>query len=184
MSYIACHACIPLCQDEKYVSLTLANEIGGKVIFSLVCVCSQRWGSHVTITHDASDLTVQETFQTCSLQDTPPPHPASADIWWLLEHISTYGWRKWVIHIPLECFLATARNSSFGKVMFSQACVIHSFHPGGAYPSMQFDNGVCIPACNWTGGCTPPRHTHTRTHTLLDTHTPWIHTSPGHPPSP
>ena len=39
----------------------------------------------------------------------------------------------------------TARNSSCGKVMFSQACVIPSVHRVGVggYPSMQWDGGVC-----------------------------------------
>ena len=42
MSYIACNAYIPMCQDEKYVSLTLANEVGEGVMFSPVCVSVHR----------------------------------------------------------------------------------------------------------------------------------------------
>ena len=46
--------------------------------------------------------------------------------------------------------LVTARNSSCGKVIFSQACVIPSVHgEGGVYPSMQWGTG-CLPR-----GCLP-----------------------------
>ena len=63
--------------------------------------------------------------------------------------------------------LVTARNSSCGKVIFSQACVIPSVHGGGGggvagvYPSMQWGRlpqhamGVCIPACNGARGVCP-----------------------------
>ena len=83
----------------------------------------------------------------------------------------------------------TTHNSSCGKVMFLQMSVC--------------PQGVCIPACNWEGGvypsmqlgrrCLPlglkvytplhpldthtPRHTHSWTHTALDT-TPRTHTHP------
>ena len=35
-----------------------ANEVCGKVIFSIMCVSVHRW-SHVTITHDEFDLTMR-----------------------------------------------------------------------------------------------------------------------------
>ena len=114
-------------------------------MFSLAFVCLQgRGGPHVTITHDALDLTVQPPLphrhqtwappgpptpllmtshdhfwrpvQTCSLEDCP----TSTDIWW-----------------PKQIWLASGRYASYwnallfeiliidrkGKVMFSLACV-------------------------------------------------------------
>ena len=52
------------------VVFTTRQRSCGKVMFSVVSVCSRGEGFHVTITHDALDLTVQET---CSnLKDWPP----------------------------------------------------------------------------------------------------------------
>ena len=45
--------------------------------------------------------------------------------------------------------LVTARNSSCGKVIFSQACVIPSVHGWG------WGWGACIPACNGARGVCP-----------------------------
>ena len=63
--------------------------------------------------------------------------------------------------------ILTVRNSSCGKVMFSQACVKNSVHRGGINPPR----------------LTPPRHTHnphptmgrppSQTHTPLGRHLPW-----------
>ena len=80
-------------------------------VFSHVCLSfCLRGGSHVTITHDALDLTVQEPLHSW-------PHSllvTSGGQDWR----SDEGQRKWAGHILLECFLViwnicfTAKNSS------------------------------------------------------------------------
>ena len=60
------------------VLITVRQQSCGKAIFSVVCVCQSvcPQGSHVTITHDALDLTVQAPMG---------PHvqgPPASDIWW------------------------------------------------------------------------------------------------------
>ena len=94
-------------------------------VFMCVSFCPQR-RSHVTITHDALDFTIQgppwpnplctETplapapqlvtsgcqdqgpVQTCSLED-----PLGADFWWMVTEACTVG--KQTVRIPLERFL-------------------------------------------------------------------------------
>ena len=81
----------------------------------------------MTVTHDALNLTIQDTpgqgphctgtslvvmsggqgwrhVQTCSLEDPP----TGAEIWWLMKHMCTVG--KRVVCILLECFLVVSGN--------------------------------------------------------------------------
>ena len=46
----------------------------------------------------------------------------------------------------------TARNSSCGKVMFSQACVIPSVKGGDVFQHAMGQAGGCIQACSGAGG--------------------------------
>ena len=66
-----------------------------------------------------------------------------ADIWWLLKHITRIVSKR-MVRILLEFFLVTVRNSSCGKVMFSQVSVC----PRGE---------GCTPSCQ--ADITPPRQT-------------------------
>ena len=67
-----------------------------------------------------------------------------ADIWWLLKHITRIVSKR-MVRILLEFFLVTVRNSSCGKVMFSQVSVC----PRGE---------GCTPSCQ--ADINPPRQTH------------------------
>ena len=51
--------------------------------YTSVCqpVCLSTWGPHVTITHDALDLTVQGSYPQKS-DLGPPALPPASDIWW------------------------------------------------------------------------------------------------------
>ena len=113
-----------------FQSLPASNEV-----FSSFCPRGVG-GSHVTIVHDALDLTVQGLSSV-----GPPRHGTSAsDIWWSSldtcsnfftsgspspcltfgGYWSTYGRRKWAVCILLECLLVvcldslTSCNSPFG----------------------------------------------------------------------
>ena len=114
--------------DSKSINIALFHHIR-KVMFSVVSVSSQggRTGSHVTINHDALDLTVQDPSPALALACSDiRPHctqthlqtwnltvhrPHSSDIWRPFQSCSlepllvlTSG-RKWVVRILLECFL-------------------------------------------------------------------------------
>ena len=52
-------------------------------------------------------------------------------------------------------FVITSRNSSCGKVMFSQAYVILSV--GGGVSQHAMGQGLRIPACNWAKACDQER---------------------------
>ena len=72
-------------------------------MFSLTSACSQGGGSHVTITHNTWDLTVQPPAPPPNMGPhwTKDPLPTSADIWWLLKYIWS---AQAVLRILLECF--------------------------------------------------------------------------------
>ena len=63
------------------------------------------------------------------------------------------GRSAFTVHILLECILVTTCNSSCGKVMFSQACVIPSVHRGAGLGGVCIQGvclrrvGVCIQGC-------------------------------------
>ena len=97
--------------------------------------------------------------------------------------------------ISLRSPVITARNSSCGEVMFSQACVKNSLHRGSmhgmhvprhacpqAYPPGTHTRPLPAQACTPPGmhapSHTPPRHAHP-----LDIHAPW-HAHPSHTPPP
>ena len=107
-------------------------------------------GSHVTITHDASDITMQgipnsspppdmasqtpllltsggqdwRPVQTYSLEDIPSWLPSSGN--WN----NRYGQCKRTVSILLECFLVTTHKQSLGQGNdFTSVC--HSIHRGG-----------------------------------------------------
>ena len=99
------------CRRIGYFMFTTRQRSWEKVMFSVMSVCS--WGSHGTITHDASDLTVQSSQHVAlplppltwdligqgtsllvisSGYDWRPVQTCSlqapsAEIWWLLKHI-------------------------------------------------------------------------------------------------
>ena len=99
----------------------------GKVMFSVVSVCSQeREGSHVAITDDASVPTIQgphcPRYITWLYWNLPPPPPIMSDgqNWrpvqtWSLEDTPPQSWHlvatvahtvgKRTVHTLLECFL-------------------------------------------------------------------------------
>ena len=86
----------------------------GKVMFSVVCVCSQGGGCYVTITHDALVLTVQAGTRQpppCIATPSPQPVPPSADLWWILKH---YGWQAGSTHYAgmLSCLQLYLQLSS------------------------------------------------------------------------
>ena len=99
----------PVPKRENYTLITGSQRRCGKVLFSVMSVCSQGWGSHVTITHDALDFTVQEPaagdmcghhwrpVKTCSLQDLPPPR-------WHLVGIESHTVSEGGLFLS-ECFL-------------------------------------------------------------------------------
>ena len=70
-------------------------------MLSVMSACSQG-GSHVTITHDTWDVTVQPPASLdMGPHWTTDPLPTSADIWWLLKYIWS---AQAVLRILLECF--------------------------------------------------------------------------------
>ena len=84
---------------------TTRQRSWGKVMFSVVSVCSQEGGSHVNITHDTLDLTVHAFPRPPRHQtwESPRPHPPgplnirhgtllapspkASDIWWPLKNV-------------------------------------------------------------------------------------------------
>ena len=54
---------------------------------------------------------------------------------------------EWPVRILLECILVTAHNKSWGKVIFSEACVNNSVH-----------GGACMVALGGMRGCTGRGH--------------------------
>ena len=123
-------------------------------VFSHVCPSFSHsvQGSHVTITHDASDITMQGTpnsspppdmasqtpllltsggqdwrpVQTYSLEDIPSWLPSSGN--WN----NRYGQCKRTVSILLECFLVTTHKQSLGQGNdFTRVC--HSVHGGSLY---------------------------------------------------
>ena len=115
-----------------------------KVMFSVVCVSSQRV-FHVTFSHDILDLTIKSPQphsprpQPPLYRDTPnlsPSHPAvasgghdwrlvltcsledpptSADIWWL--DTAAYMVCEWMVCILSECFLVSC-------YVFGNICIV------------------------------------------------------------
>ena len=126
-------------QSYASVSLSVHGERGG--------------GPHVTITHDAFDLTVQvsswpnplghgtwvpphasdiwwqpmESQVTCSNLFTWGPPPTNTHIWWL-DHRNTYSWQAGGIHptgmLYYWLHVITARKRSLGQGnMFTGMCL-------------------------------------------------------------
>ena len=98
-------------------------------LFSLVCpsFCPGAGESHVTITHDALDLTIQGPPPPTDLTGQGPSRHVHK-----LVHYEAHTVCKWAVSILLECFLVTVRNSSCGKVMFLHLSVI-LFTGGGVW---------------------------------------------------
>ena len=113
---------IKILDNFSFIFYHPPTKLRGVNVFTDVCLSFCSGGSHVTITHDALDLTVHpptdmgphstgtspavtsgghhwRPVQTCSLQNLPPPVLTSGDYW------SMYVWRKWAVSILVECFL-------------------------------------------------------------------------------
>ena len=133
------HGWAPTCQPYGGVVCILleccllppANAVWGKVMFLhlFLSFCSWRWVS-------------ASGFRGC----TPPWTPNTP------RHITRVRWPlKQARRILLECILVTIRNSSCGKVMYSQASVILStgkdvyIPPGRHPPQADTPTGQTIP---------------------------------------
>ena len=103
--------CVVLILAKFYFSvfiITARQRSFGKVIFSLVSVCSH--GSHhVTITHDAWCIDLRPS----------PALPPARDIWWasLKTCSNLFIWRMRAIRILLESFLVTDKKYAAVKMI-------------------------------------------------------------------